>query len=117
MRPDHANLPLDFFYDEGDPPQERLHFRIWDRRTFVLAHAHLYTRTPVICAQKGIQAFSEERNSLFLEFVKAARLVGDAPAEGLWFNDLLRMGVLGQKPRQGAKERLEAKKTWLMGIS
>lgn len=96
--PDRANLPLDISYDEGDPPQERLHFRIWDRRTFVLAHAHLYTQTPVTWAQKGIQTFSDERNSLFLEFVKAERLVGDAPAEGLWFSDLLRMGMLGQKP-------------------
>src|SRR2546423_11294260 len=36
--PDRSNLPLNFSYDEGDPPQERLFFRVWDRRTFTLAH-------------------------------------------------------------------------------
>lgn len=111
--PDRTNLPFDFSYDEGDPPQERLHFRVWDRRTFVLGHAHLYTRSPVICAQKGILTFSDERNSLFLEFVRTERFVGDAPPEGLWFRDLLCMGMLGQKPLQCAKEHLEAKRAWL----
>ncbi|GHP00429.1 hypothetical protein KSF_104760 [Reticulibacter mediterranei] len=66
---DHSNLPLNFSYDEGSPAQERFHLRIWDRRTFVLGHADLYMWTTVTSAQKGIQAFSEERNSLFLEFV------------------------------------------------
>ena len=73
MESDRSNLPLDFSYDEGDPPQERFHFRIWDRRTFILDHARLYTRTPVMWAQKGIQTCSKERNTLFLEFVKAER--------------------------------------------
>ncbi len=53
---DRSNLPLDFSYDEGDPPQERFHFRIWDRRTFILDHAPLYTRTPVMptrCATRS----------------------------------------------------------------
>ncbi len=110
---DRSNLPLDFSYDEGDPPQERFHFRIWDRRTFILDHAPLYTRTPVMWAQKGIQTCSKERNTLFLEFVKAERLVGEAPPEGLWFPELLQMGILGQKPRQGSEQQLEAKRTWL----
>jgi hypothetical protein len=110
---DHSNLPLDFSYNEGDPPQERFHFRIWDRRTFILDHARLYTRTPVMWAQKGIQTCSKERNTLFLEFVKAERLVGEAPPEGLWFTELLQMGILGQKPRQGSEQQLEAKRTWL----
>src|SRR5258708_18746648 len=26
--PDHANLPLEFSYDEGDPPVERFHFKL-----------------------------------------------------------------------------------------
>lgn len=30
VKPDHSNLPLDFSYDEGEPVQERLHFRLWD---------------------------------------------------------------------------------------
>jgi len=94
-------------------PQERLHFRIWDRRTFILAHAHLYTRTPVVWAQKGIQTCSDERNSLFLEFVRAERLVGEAPPVGWWFTEILKMGMLGQRPRQGSQEHLETKRTWL----
>jgi hypothetical protein len=61
-------LPFSYFYDEGVPPQERLHFRIWDRRTFVLAHKDpkmgcsmehpiffcILWKTPVISARKKI---------------------------------------------------------------
>lgn len=113
VQSDRSNLPLDFSYDEGDPAQERFYFRIWDRRTFIFAHAHLYTRTTIISAQKGIQTFSDGRNSLFLEFVRAERLVGDVPPEGLWFTELLQMGMLGQRPRQGSGQQLEAKRAWL----
>ena len=40
-----TSFPLTFSYEEsgdkeqGIPAQERLRFRIWDRRSFVLAHA------------------------------------------------------------------------------
>jgi hypothetical protein len=113
VKPDHSNLPLNFSYDEGDPAQERLSFRIWDCRAFILDPDHLYSRTPVEWAQKGIQTCSPERNSLFLEFVRAERLVGDAPPEGLWFAEILQMGMLGQKPRQGSGERRKTQRTWL----
>ncbi|MFL5664689.1 MAG: hypothetical protein ACJ8BW_25580 [Ktedonobacteraceae bacterium] len=45
--------------------------------------------------------------------MKAERLVGDAPPEGLWFTELLQMGMLGQKPCQCSGERQEAKLAWL----
>jgi hypothetical protein len=40
-----SDLPLSFSYEEGGEPEkgipfrERLYFRVWDRRSFVLAHA------------------------------------------------------------------------------
>lgn len=106
--PDHSNLPLDFSYDEGDPPQERLFFRVWDRRTFTLAHDYL--AGPKKRAERGMYTCSQEKNGIFLEFVKAERLVGDAPAEGLWFTELLKMDVLGQTH---CKKHLTTKLTWL----
>src|SRR5207248_1616471 len=51
--------------------------------------------------------------TLFLELVRAERLVGDVPAEGLWFTELLQRGMLGQRPRQGSQEQLETKRAWL----
>jgi hypothetical protein len=113
VKPDHSNLPLNFSYDEGEPAQERLHFRLWDRRTFILDQNHPYSYLPKMWAAKGIQTCSAERNGLFLEFVKAERLVGDAPPEGLWFTELLQMGILGQKPCQCSGEQQETKIAWL----
>ena len=111
--PDHSNLPLEFSYDEGDPPQERFHFRIWDRRSFVLypEHAQQYNRKSVGDARRGQHQYSEERNHLFLEFVNAERLEGEAPPEGFWFTELVALGLLGLKARTGALA--EARQAWL----
>ncbi len=106
---DRSRLPLDFSFEEGDPPVERLHFRIWDRRSFTLAHD--YTKGPVTCAQTGSAAYSQKRNTFFLEFVKAERLTDAAPPEGLWFIDLLKMDLIGQKLALGAK--LAERVAWL----
>jgi hypothetical protein len=76
--------PLAFAYDEGaDPALERLHFRLWDRRSFVRAHADRYGPETVADARTRWGPFSETRNRVFLEFVTAERLASDAPPEGL----------------------------------
>jgi hypothetical protein len=74
--PDHSNLPLAFFYDEGDPPRERLHFRLWDRRSFVLDPEHdaAYSPDTREKATKGWNSYSDERNDLFLELVNVEPL-------------------------------------------
>lgn len=113
--PDHSNLPLEFSYAEGDPPVERLFFKLWDRRSFVLdsEHAERYTRRTIDKARLGRNGFTDERNVVFLEFLKAEPLVEGIAPEGLWFADLLRVGVLGNKPRFGSPEEVRVKQTWL----
>jgi len=52
-----TDFPLTFSYEEGEdkergkPAQERLWFRIWDRRSFVLAHADAYSHNAVATAR------------------------------------------------------------------
>lgn len=101
--PDHPNLPLEFSYDEGDPPRERLHFRLWDRRSFVLdpEQHDAYASDTREKATRGWASFSDERNEMFLEFVKAEPLNAGALPEGFWFTDLLKLGLLGTKARLG----------------
>lgn len=113
------DLPFAFSYEEGAdheqkiPAQERLHFRIWDRRSFVLAHSDRYCKATVAHAQRGRGTFAAGRNSLFLEFVRAERLADNAPPEGLWFAELLRRGVLGDGARHGTAAAVAAKQEWL----
>lgn len=112
-------LPFFYHYDEGEdqeqgiPAQERLHFRIWDRRTFVLAHEDYYSANSFRAVEKRTGAYSDENNRYFLEFVRAERLVGDGPPEGLWFEDLLRRQLLGKGPRWGTEEEVRAKQEYL----
>ena len=79
------DFPVAFSYEEGGnrelglPPHERLWFRIWDRRSFALAHAEEYSCSPAVTARHGAGTFADESNRVFLEFVKAERLIGDAP--------------------------------------
>lgn len=113
--PDHSNLPLEFCYDEGNPPQERLHFKVWDRRCFVLDPAHVaaYAPTTREKATKGWLQFADERNEVFLEFVKAERLDGSAPPEGFWFTELLKLGLLGSRIRYGTAQEIAERQDWL----
>jgi len=112
-------FPVTFSYDEGGdkergiPPQERLWFRIWDRRSFVQAHAETYYWRTVSYARTGVGAFAADLNKPFLEFLRAERLVGDAPAAGFWFSDLLKLGVVGQRPQYGSPENMKCKRAWL----
>jgi hypothetical protein len=69
-----TGFPLAFSYEEGEdkergmPAQERLWFRIWDRRSFVLAHADAYSYNAVATARRGIGSFADGVNHVFLEF-------------------------------------------------
>jgi integrase len=113
--PDRSNLPLDFFYEEGSPPVERFHFKLWDRRSFVLdpEHANLYHPSTYECAKYGLQAFSAEQNAMFLEFIKSEQLEGDTPPEGFWFTELLTLGLLGMGARRGSDQQVAARQAWL----
>ncbi len=82
-------LPLEFAVDEGGDPErglsrsERLLFRLWDRRSFILAHRDKYSNTTVCDARTGRRTSADERNRPFVEYVGAERLLDDAPPEGL----------------------------------
>jgi hypothetical protein len=104
-------LPLTFSYTEGD---EQLYFRIWDRRSFVLSHQDSYSISPITQARKGLAAFCDENNHLFLEFVKAEPLTTETLTCGFWFEDLLKQGVIGQGPRCiGDEEIANRQQAWL----
>lgn len=115
----NTGFPVTFSYEEGGDPsqgipaQERLWFRIWDRRSFVSAHGKGYYWRTVRYALTGVGAFADALNSPFLEFVRAERLVGDAPAAGFWFEDLFRLGLVGQRPNYGSPEAVKRKRAWL----
>ena len=113
--PDRSNLPLEFSYEEGTPAIERLHFRLWDRKTFILYSEHVQWYSPATRtkAYQGGYQFSGEKSDVFLEFVKAERLEGDAPPEGLWFIDLLKLGMLGSRSRAGTEQEVAKKQAWL----
>jgi hypothetical protein len=110
---------MSFSYDEGGdkengiPAQERLWFRVWDRRSFVLACSDSYSPNTVRTARREVGSFSDDLNHTFLEFVKAERLFGDAPPAGFWFEDLFRLGVLGLNPNVGSRDQVKSKQAWL----
>jgi hypothetical protein len=103
-------LPFEFSYEEGADPErgvearERLHFRVWDRSSFVLAHKDDYGLTTVKYAKAHVLGYSVERNHTFLEFLRAEPLrEGDTPA-GFWFTELLQKGVVGNCYSDTTKE-------------
>ena len=51
------------------PAQERLWFRIWDRRSFALAHADAYSYNAVATARRGADILADGVKHIFLEFV------------------------------------------------
>ena len=108
-----TSLPFAFSYEEGKPPVERLHFRLWDRRTFVLAHD--YCANQHYQAKRGAGTYIDARNNVFLEFVRAERLTDDAPPEGLWFAEPLQMGLFGSRLYGDSKKDYSTHGTWLEG--
>jgi hypothetical protein len=112
--PDHSNLPLDFSYEEGEPPVERLHFTIWDRYSLVHAHAESYgNRSARSRLNRQAEQFSQELHGLFLECVKIERLTDTAPPEEWWVTELLKRNMLSQGPRHGTSAEVAARPAWL----
>ncbi len=118
-----AVLPFEFEMREGgnerkqQPATERLVFKLWDRRTFVLEHVKetpkLFSQRTIRDARNRKEGFAPERNSYLLEFVRAEALDGKSPVVGLWFLELLERQVLGKGPQQGTQEEVEEKQAWL----
>ena len=115
----HAHLPLEFALREGSngrlkrEASERLIFRLWDRRTFVLHHPEQFSYTMKWYAKSGKGTYSDEKNTYQLEFVRAEAIDGTSPVVGLWFLELLERDVLGDITSWGSQEEKEAKQTWL----
>ncbi len=109
--------PLAFSYE--DPNRgERLHFVVWDRPRFVLAHEQHYRPSTVARAKKQVKQQDQEQAWYFLEFVRAQPLAptGDtSPAhEGpFWFGDLLRYGLLRDHPFRGDLVEVERQRSYL----
>jgi integrase len=119
-RPEPPALPVAFSYDEGAasehgvPAQERLHFRLWDRQSFVRAHADRYAPETVGGARsRRRHPFAEGRNRPFVEFLGAERLGSDAPPQALWFEELLRRGLLFSVKGRRTPTALAAQEAWL----
>lgn len=113
----NLSLPFKFSYEEA---QERLHFIIWDRRSFALAHQNLYNSATIKKAHQGTGSYRDQVNRPFLEFVRAERLNDDAPPEGLWFEEMVKVGVIGQAGQRLQGQELATKrqdwlKTWGYG--
>src|SRR5712692_2567691 len=103
-------FPVTFTYEEG---LSCWHFRLWDRRSFVLAQAQQYSRQTVTNASEHLRGFTDECNTLFVEFVKTtSRNTETTPCEP-WFTELLRQDLLGDGPVSGTDEEVKAKQEWL----
>jgi hypothetical protein len=117
-------FPFEFELREGGdakrgiPARECLRFRIWDRRSFVLAHRKHYKPATVSSYEnksyeKDLSYQPEKENQMFLEFVQAESLNETIPATGLWFLELMEHHVLGQAACLGTKEEIAEKQNWL----
>jgi len=111
-----ATLPVSFSYEEPRYKQ-RFHFLLWDRPSFVLAHADSYSKTLCSTARNKRLQYSPERNHFFLEFVGAESLIDpNAPREPdalFWFGELLRSSLIGERANCGTPEEIERKQAFL----
>jgi|GEM_PF-586401 len=109
-------LPVPFSYEETRQGGY-LHFILWDRLSFVEAHADLYSRDILRETRQKAKDCSPEKRLFFLE------LLGSAPSSRpheplerdtlLWFGDLLRYGLLGSGPLSGTPEEVSRKQAYL----
>ena len=116
-------FPFAFNYEEGNDPehgipaQECLFFRIWNRRSFVLAHRESYKRAAYYYYKNRYYAKESPHSNvgedqLLLEFVKAERPGDDAPPESFWFLELFELDLIGANPLSGTDEEIAKKKQW-----
>jgi hypothetical protein len=110
-------VPLAFSYEEPGSGQ-RLHFVLWDRPRFVLAHQQYYQERTIFRAKQQIRQQNRKPFFYFLEFVKTESLpqpkTAVASDEGpLWFGDLLRYGLLRDGPFRGEPEELQRQRSYL----
>ncbi len=103
VREEHLSLPYSFEYDDTSvelSPDARtiaqvrvtgrpvhLQFTLWDRRSWVLAHADTYGSRVLWEARRGCESYDAEHNTCFLEFT-------GQPKDLLWFGDLVADGLL-----------------------
>jgi hypothetical protein len=82
---------------------------LWDKRTWVTEHADRYSDTAVENATQGKEAYTEEHNCFFVQFVGDAR-------DLLWFGDLVeqrvfkKFGIWGRNP---SLERKDFRARWM----
>lgn len=109
-----TKLPFEFSISD-EHLDELLHFRIWDRISFVMHPGHNYDSTSIIKAKKRIQNYSEKNNHLILEFVKAEKINSKSSihTEGLWFYEIIKQGIIGQLPVSGSPENKKRCKKFL----
>jgi hypothetical protein len=109
-------VPLAFSYEE--PRYGRLHFVVWDRPRFVLAHQEQYRPRTIARAKEQAKQQVFELDSCFLEFVRVESLTEAVQADRsdagpFWFGDLLRYGLLRDNPFRGDQEELERRRAYL----
>jgi hypothetical protein len=111
---EQESLPLTFSYEEPHVGQ-RLHFRLWDRYSFLREHAELYSDSVHYECDLRQRGFAPEKNFHFLEFVHAEHLQGGQcdPLGLLWFGDLLHYDLLGSNAQLGTPEEIEHKQHYL----
>src|SRR5215469_3131660 len=109
-------LPLKFSYEESSKKQ-RLHFILWDRPSFTLAHNAQYSTPKLNRARRQRREIRPEHQHYFLEFVRAEMLSDASPDPGsetlLWFGDLLRYRLLGTLSIKGTEEEVKRKQAYL----
>ena len=110
------SFPLAWSYEEPGTGH-RLHFLLWNRRSFVLAHADHYAPVSLREARRQARGFSPEHEHSFAEFVGAEPLKDPQGARDpdvlLWFGDLLRYHLLGAGPEIGTEAQVQEKQTYL----
>jgi hypothetical protein len=107
-------LPVSFSYEE-ESLGLRLHFRLWDRHTFVDAHADQYHSVSRNSSKHRTGSLAPEKNHHFLEFTHGEHVedyTSDLDAL-LWFGDLLRRSLLGDSPTKGSPEEVQQAQAYL----
>lgn len=105
-------LPLSWSYEEN---QEKLYFRVWDRCSFIKANQENYSQKTVEKALEKFGSFSDDSNNYFLEFVRAQGRENKSCPEGLWFEEMMKLGMLSQHWAKCPDPVLrEKREQWLM---